>query len=241
MGKPLIKLHDIDAGYGNDIVVHNVSIDVERNDFLGVIGPNGGGKTTILKVILGLLKPRRGSVEYFDENGSAVDGIRMGYLPQYSQIDMHFPISVYETVYSGLVGKKLFLSASCRREMKEQTEHTIERFHLGDMVNCHIGSLSGGQLQRVLLARAVVSSPDVVILDEPNTYADMRFQMQTYRLLHQLTSSCAVIVVGHDVDTLLHNAHNIALVNKTVCMFKASEVSRKMVDNYFLEADSAAR
>lgn len=235
MGMPLIELHDVVAGYGSKTVLNAVSMCVERNDFLGIIGPNGGGKTTLLKVVLGLLKPRRGNIEYFDEEGKVVDAIRMGYLPQYTNVDKNFPISVYETIYSGLVDNRVFLSASCRNEMKEETERMIEDFQLSGIANCHIGSLSGGQLQRVLLARAVVSKPDIVVLDEPNTYADLRFQNQTYRLLHQLTGSCAVVVVGHDVDTLLRNARNIALVDHSVHQYKASEISPMEVKEYFME------
>ena len=236
MSKPLIKLHNVSAGYSSNNVLDDVTLTIERDDFLGIIGPNGGGKTTLLNVILGLLKPASGHVEYFDADGNAVSSIRIGYLPQYNKIDKNFPISVREVVSLGLTGEMLNHSSNkIKGEMQERIRQTLAYFDLEDIADCHIGSLSGGQIQRVLLARAVVSQPDVVVLDEPNTYVDLRFQSQTYQLLNQINSKCAVVVVGHDVDVLLRNARRVALVNGAVRVCDAAEVSSELVNNYFME------
>ena len=236
MSKPLIKLQNVSAGYSSNNVLDNVTLTIERDDFLGIIGPNGGGKTTLLNVILGLLKPTSGHVEYFDADGNAVSSIRIGYLPQYNKIDKKFPISVREVVSLGLAEEKSnHLHNKIKGEIQERTRQTMVDFNLEDIADCHIGSLSGGQIQRVLLARAVVSQPEVIVLDEPNTYVDLRFQSQTYRLLHQINSECAVVVVGHDVDVLLRNARRVALVNETVRVCEMSEVSPELVNSYFME------
>lgn len=236
MSKPLIKLQNISAGYSSNNVLENVTLTIDRNDFLGIIGPNGGGKTTLLNVILGLLKPASGNVEYFDADGNSVDSIRIGYLPQYNKIDKNFPISVREVVSLGLTGEGFTHSSNTpKAEMQERIRENIAYFDLEDIANCRIGSLSGGQIQRVLLARAVVSKPDVVVLDEPNTYVDLRFQNQTYQLLHKINSQCAVVVVGHDVDVLLRNARKVALVNKTVHVRDVADVSPEFVNSYFME------
>ena len=192
----------------------NVSFDVCERDFIGIVGPNGGGKTTLVKVMLGLKKPDCGAVEYF-RNGSDVDSVAVGYLPQYSNIDRMFPISVREVVLTGLgAQKRLFAHFTSRH--KDMVEAALQRLDLLDLADRHIGSLSGGQLQRVLLARAIVSKPDMLVLDEPNTYMDRHFQKDMYRLLCDLNTDCAVVIVSHDVDVVQKHANRVLRVNSGV-------------------------
>lgn len=192
----------------------NVSFDVCERDFIGIVGPNGGGKTTLVKVMLGLKKPDCGAVEYF-RNGSAVDSVTVGYLPQYSNIDRMFPISVREVVLTGLgAQKRLFAHFTSRH--KDMVEAALQRLDLVDLADRHIGALSGGQLQRVLLARAIVSKPDMLVLDEPNTYMDRHFQKDMYRLLCDLNTDCAVVIVSHDVDVVQKHANRVLRVNSGV-------------------------
>ena len=184
---PIITLDNISASYDGKSVLEHVSLRIYPHDYLAVIGPNGGGKTTLMRVILGLKKPDAGRVTFF-RDGEAVDHLGIGYLPQYSQIDRHFPISVYDIVASGLKTHHWWqrhLDAHQRR----QIDDTLSRLELGDLASHHVGQLSGGQLQRVLLARAVVSNPEVLILDEPNTYIDKRFQEQMYQTAPAPSSS----------------------------------------------------
>ena len=181
MKQPLIQLSDIAAAYDQKTVLEHVDLTVYEHDFLGVIGPNGGGKTTLMKIMLGLLKPTQGEVRFF-QNGQRVTEISMGYLPQYNSIDKKFPISVYEVVLSGLNRQKS-LFRSFTKEQHEQVRQVIARMGLEGLEQRAIGQLSGGQLQRALLGRALVSNPQVVILDEPNTYIDKRFEAKLYSLL----------------------------------------------------------
>ena len=208
---PLIILEHISAAYDGKPVLHDVCLTVGERDFLGVIGPNGGGKTTLLKLLMGLKSPVSGAVRYY-RNGQSVSSIRMGYLPQYSGIDRKFPISVREVVESGLIGE---VGAFGRYTpvQHEQVVHTIQRVGLEGLEHYSLSQLSGGQLQRTLLGRALVSSPDVIVLDEPSTFLDHRSESELYTLLEEVNKQCAIILVGHDIATVVRHSHSIACVN----------------------------
>lgn len=219
----IIKTQNLSAGYDGKTVLRDVNISISEHDFLGVIGPNGCGKTTLMRVLLGLMKPESGTVTYM-RNGQVVHNLSVGYLPQYSNLDRKFPISVYDVVLSGLKkGFRPFVSYTAEQRSRiRDVLHTLEIDHLQRR---HIGELSGGQLQRVLLARAIVSDPDIVVLDEPNTYIDRLFQMQMYAMLAQINKKCAVVIVSHDIDAVLKNAKNVALVGNTVRVCPAESVT----------------
>ena len=229
---PIITLDNISASYDGKSVLEHVSLQIYPHDYLAVIGPNGGGKTTLMRVILGLKKPDAGRVTFF-RDGEAVDHLGIGYLPQYSQIDRHFPISVYDIVASGLKTRHWWqrhLDAYQRR----QIDDTLSRLELGDLASHHVGQLSGGQLQRVLLARAVVSNPEVLILDEPNTYIDKRFQEQMYQTLSELNRSCAIVIVSHDIATMIDNARHVACVNHTLHYHDTVSMPHERIEEHFL-------
>lgn len=228
---PIIKLEGVFADYGGDDVLQNVNLTVYDHDFLGIIGPNGGGKTTLVKVMLGLKKASRGRVEYY-QDGHLADDITIGYLPQYSSIDSKFPISVYDVVLSGLSRKKPFMRPFTR-QMHDDVSSTLDEMGLSDFSKRPIGQLSGGQLQRVLLARAVVSKPDVIVLDEPNTYIDQRFQEQMYNMLGDINRKCAVVIVSHDVGSVMQNVKDVACVNRTLHYHSASELTEDDIETYF--------
>jgi zinc transport system ATP-binding protein len=215
----LIKIEHITAGYDNKIVLKDISLTVWENDFLGIIGPNGGGKTTLLKVILGLIKPKSGEIHFYRNSG-----LKIGYLPQMNNIDKKFPISVREVVASGLASQKpLFKSFS--KEQNERIDLVLEEMKISELANRPIGELSGGQLQRVLLGRSIVSRPDVLILDEPNSYVDKRFESHFYELLEKINKESAIILVSHDIGTVLAMVKNIACVNETLHYHSGTDIS----------------
>lgn len=230
--KELIQIQHLTAGYDNKQVLDNVSLTIYDHDYLGIIGPNGGGKTTLVRLILGLKEPQGGSIKYY-RDGQEVNNISMGYLPQYNALDRQFPISVYEVVLSGL-SKTKGLFARYTKEHHQQVEDTLERMQLLDMKDRPIGTLSGGQLQRVLLARAIVSKPDIVILDEPNTYIDRRFQKQMYEMLEQINQDCAIIIVSHDIAEVLNNVKHIACVNHHIHYHDTTEMPKEKLEEHFL-------
>ena len=218
-----IEITHVTAAYDNKVVLRDISLTVWEKDFLGIIGPNGGGKTTLLKVMLGLLTPAAGSIRFY-EGGKVVPKIRIGYLPQLNQIDRKFPISVREVIASGLASEKPFLHAF-NAAQQQQIERTIERMELANLTERPIGELSGGQLQRVLLGRSVVSRPQVLILDEPNSYVDKRFESHLYKLLEEINQESAIVLVSHDIGTVLQMVKNIACVNETLHYHPGTDVS----------------
>ena len=245
----LIEIEHLSAGYDGKQVLNDINLTVYQDDYLGIIGPNGGGKTTLMRLILRLMKPTEGNIRYFkkmkdkngnpilDENGETkveeVKEISMGYLPQYNSLDKQFPISVYEVVLSGLSKTKSLFSRYTQAQ-HQQVLDTLERMQLMEFKDRHIAALSGGQLQRVLLARAIVSKPDVVILDEPNTYIDRRFQKQMYEMLEQINKECAIIIVSHDVAEVLNNVKHIACVNHHLHYHDTADMPREKLEEHFL-------
>ena len=228
MNNSIIKIENLSAGYDQKTVLHDINLEISENDFLGIIGPNGSGKTTLMKVILGLLKPSEGKITFYD-NGMPVEQLEIGYLPQYNSIDKKFPISVYEVILSGLNRQKSLFSRFTK-EHHERVKETISMMGLEGMENKPIGQLSGGQMQRALLGRAIVSNPKAIILDEPNTYIDKRFEARLYSLLEEINKQRAVILVSHDIGSVLQTVKSIACVNGTLDYHPQSEVSAEWIE-----------
>lgn len=224
--KAIIEIKNLSAGYDGRNVLHDVNLTVYERDFLGIIGPNGGGKTTLIKCILGLLKPTGGSIQFYPET------LSIGYLPQYNTIDRKFPISVEEVILSGLsIQKKL--SARFTADERERGKQIIARMGLEGLEKRSIGQLSGGQLQRALLGRAIISDPSVVILDEPSTYIDKRFEARLYQLLAEINKECAIILVSHDIGTVLQQVKSIACVNETLDYHPDTGVTTEWLEKNF--------
>jgi len=227
----LIEIKDVTASYNAMPVLKNVSLCVWKDDFLGIIGPNGGGKTTLLKIMLDLMKPVSGEITYF-ENSKPVSSLKIGYLPQINPIDKRFPISVFEVVASGLASEKPRFR-NFTSEQKERIHRMLVQLGIESLAERAIGELSGGQLQRVLLARAIVSQPQLLILDEPNTYVEKRFESQFFELLNEINKDTSIILVSHDVGTLLSMVKNVACVNGTLHYHPGTDMSDEWLDQTF--------
>ena len=227
----IIELENIYAGYDGESVLRDVSFCIYENDFLGVIGPNGGGKTTLVQVVLGLLKPQKGQIKYF-RGGLQTDSLRVGYLPQYNTFDTKFPISVRDVVLSGLQSHKNVLFRFSKSD-KQQVSEILNMMGLKGVENHAIGELSGGQRQRVLIARALMCQPEILILDEPNTYIDRQNQEKLYDLLNRINKNCAIILVSHDVGTVLQIVRNIVCINNTAHYHAATEVDAHLLESVF--------
>ncbi|MDR1645231.1 MAG: metal ABC transporter ATP-binding protein [Tannerellaceae bacterium] len=214
MNNKQIEIENLSAAYDGQIVLHDVSLTVRERDFLGVVGPNGGGKTTLLKVILGLLPPVAGHLRFYRDN-QAVASLKMGYLPQMNPLDRNFPISVREVVASGLMSEKP-LFHSFLPEQNRQIDLVVEQMGLETLSRRPIGKLSGGQFQRTLLGRAIVSRPQVLIMDEPGSYVDKQFESRFYPLLKDLNRECTIILVSHDIRTVASLTDHTVYVNRTL-------------------------
>ena len=225
MSNGLIRLKGASAGYDGNIVLRNADLTVGERDFIGVIGPNGGGKTTLVKMLLGQIEPISGTVErsYMLE--------RIGYLPQTSGTDKAFPITAIEVVMSGLQSTKGIFGRYGKEE-RTKAERIMSRCGIEAIAGKLVGELSGGQLQRTFLCRALISSPQLLILDEPNTYVDSKFESELYELLRELNRQMSIIVVSHDVGTIASYVKSIACVNGCLHYHNSNIISQEDLDRY---------
>lgn len=223
---PIIEIKSLNVGYDNKPdVLKDVSLTVYDNDFLGIIGPNGGGKTTLLRTILGFIHPDSGSVSFY-ENGIKVPHINIGYLPQINHIDKKFPIKVSDVILSGLTLRgKIFKRYTA--EDRGKVFPVAEKMGVENLLDRAIGDLSGGQLQRVLLGRAIIDKPKLIILDEPSSYVDKLFETNFYKILGEINKEIAIVLVSHDVGTIISQVKNIACVNQSLHYHCGSNISEE--------------
>jgi len=226
--KALLKIEDLSAGYDKVPVIMNVNLEVHENDFIGVIGPNGGGKTTLLKVILGLLNPMSGKVSFRPELNRRKKPI--GYLPQVKHIDRNFPITVFDVVRSGsLMENQKKVTSS---EITKRVDSILEEMGVAGIRKKAIGELSGGQMQRVFLCRALLSQPKILLLDEPDTFVDNRFEGELYEKLRQLNRDMAIVLVSHDVGTISSYVKTIACINGHLHYHPDNIITQEQLDRY---------
>lgn len=208
----LIEIEDVTMCYDREKILDKVSLSIFKGDFVAITGPNGGGKTTLLRIMLRLLKPTSGKVTYHDASGTT-RRLKIGYLPQKSNIDTRFPITVAETIRSGQING-LFHRRSAQQE--EDFEKITALCGVGDILHQCIGELSGGQLQRTLLARALVSHPEVIVLDEPLSYVDKDFERQIYSIIERLAADHTIILVSHEMSVISGMANRHIVVNRGI-------------------------
>ncbi len=192
MSEPLLEIRNATLAYERKEVLTDVVLTLAAHDFCVLRGPNGGGKTTLLRLMAGLLPASSGVVR-------RKKGLVLGYLPQYRSIDRHFPITVAEVVRSGL-GCRKPLFGRFSSEWQQQAQEVMNRLGIADLAQQPIEELSGGQWQRTLLARALVSRPELLLLDEPDTHLDIETKTLLYEVLDEESRRCAIVVVSHDED-----------------------------------------
>ncbi len=226
----LVEIRKLSAGYGQQIVLNDVNLAIKPFDFIGVIGPNGGGKTTLLKALLGLLSPVSGEIVY-DESMTQGSTHRIGYLPQINNIDRKFPITVFDVVRSGLMSRNR-LTGRYSSEENERANNLMSEMGISGIHNKAIGELSGGQIQRALLCRALVNNPKLLILDEPNTYVDNRFERELYEKLRILNAKLAILLVSHDLGTISTYVKSYACVNGTLHYHSGNRLTPELLKSY---------
>ncbi len=225
MNKQLVNIKNVTIGYQSKKVLDSVNMQVNKTDFIGVIGPNGGGKTTLIKSILGLIPIWEGSI---DVN---IRKSKIGYLPQFNPFDKAFPISVEEVILSGLSGKK-HLFKRVNKTDKEHTEVLMKQAGIIHLRSKAIGQLSGGQIQRTLLCRALISKPELLILDEPSTFVDSQFEGELFEWLAELNKQIAIIMVSHDIGTISSHVKTIACVNGHLHYHKSNKITAEQLAHY---------
>ena len=230
----ILHISHVFAGYDNNPrIIKDISFSVYQNDFLGIIGPNGGGKTTLLRTIMGLIKPTEGKVLFYNDKGETVPKINIGYLPQLNKIDHKFPISVHDVILSGLSMESKFPSFSIPQRYKQRVEEVAQRMGVEKLLKRPIGELSGGQLQRVLLGRSIIDNPVLLILDEPISYVDKSFETNFYKILGEINSRMAIVLVSHDIGTILSTVENVLCVNETAHYHSGTEISQEWLDKAY--------
>ncbi len=217
----VIDIENLSFSYEKDVILENINLHVEERDFLAIIGPNGGGKSTLLKLILGIHKSKKGSIKVFgkapEKNLSLI-----GYVPQNTNVNTDFPIKVIEVVLMGHVGAKNPLWGYGKDEIA-CAMGALAQVSMQDFAQKKIGSLSGGQRQRVMIARALCAHPKILILDEPTSSIDIKGQKEIYELLKLLNQNITIIVVSHDISVILEYASSAAHINKRLSYHDISD------------------
>ncbi|WP_072682568.1 metal ABC transporter ATP-binding protein [Arcobacter sp. LA11] len=219
----ILELKNLSFQYDRQNVLENINLDILKNDFLAIIGPNGGGKSTLLKLILGLLKTKDGKIIKHLKNDS------IGYVPQNTNLNIDFPITALEIVLMGHIGNKKQLFGYSKEDIACAMS-SLEQVSMENHANSKIGDLSGGQRQRVFIARALCANPKAMLLDEPTASIDVKGQKDIYELLKELNKSIAIVVVSHDISVLLNYAKNVAHVNKNLVYHHLKNIDEK-IDN----------
>ncbi len=224
---PLITLDQVTFSYTHTPVLKDVSFQVYPGEFIGMMGPNGGGKTTLLKLLLGFLKPSKGKVYVLGQEASShfTSPNRLAYVPQSVRFDRDFPISVEEVVLSGLIFR-LPWYGRFRAADRQTAREALEKTRLSHLANRPFGTLSGGQAQRVLIARALVSKPKLLLLDEPTASVDSQAEADIYALLNQIKGQMTILMVTHDLSVAIHQVERVLCVQGGVMSLKPEEVCK---------------
>lgn len=227
----VITVEKVSFSYNDLPVLEDVTLTVHERDFISIVGPNAGGKTTLLKLILGLLKPTSGTIRVFGQPPGKVRS-RIGYMPQHASLDPLFPVSVLDVVLMGRLGNGKDLGFY-RRADKEAAADALRNVELYEIRNCSFSDLSGGQRQRVLIARALVSDPELLLLDEPTANVDAVVETELYEILNKLNEKMTVALVTHDLGFVSRYVKSVACVNRRVVVHPTSEITGEMINEIY--------
>lgn len=228
MNTPAIQVEHVFYAYEGVDVLEDVTFSLERGEFLGIIGPNGGGKTTLLKLLLGILKPDRGTIRVLGQEPHAASH-RVGYVPQNAGFNRPFPISVMEVSLMGRLSMSK-MGKRYTREDREKVREALERVGMWEYRDRPIGKLSGGQRQRVFIARALSTDPEILFLDEPTAGVDTEFQTHIYDFLEALNREVTIVVITHDIGVISSYMKSVACLNRQFIFHEGGQITQKMID-----------
>ena len=228
---PAVVIKGLWFSYDGFPVLEDVNLSIPKGDFVSVVGPNGGGKTTLLKLVLGLLRPSQGEVRVF---GITPDEARprIGYMPQHSQLDPQFPATVMDVALMGRLGHGRPFGRYSRSD-KEMVKNALEQVGLYDLHKKAFSSISGGQRQRLLIARALACDPELLLLDEPTANLDVVMEGDLYELLHALNQRLTVVMVSHDLGFVSKVVKNVVCVKRKVLMHPTCEITGEIINDIY--------
>lgn len=231
----IIELENVSFSYSNELVLKEINLQIQQGNYVGIVGPNGGGKSTLLKVMLGILKPQKGVVKLLGvEISQFKDWYKIGYVPQKNYVEVNFPATVREVVAMGRFGK-LGLFHFPGKVDEEKVIQALRQVEMLEFQNRQLSDLSGGQQQRVFIARALVSEPEIIFLDEPTVGVDIKTQKQFYSLLRRLNRELrlTLVLVTHELDVVAHESSQLGYINRTMVYLGAP--AEFMEGKYFHE------
>ena len=231
----IIEIKNLSFSYDKQTILENINLNIQEKDFVAIIGPNGGGKSTLLKLILGINPIKDGSILTFGEVPKK-NLAKIGYVPQNTNVNTNFPITVIEVVLMGHIGEKQPLFGYAEEE-KLCALGALAQVGMEKYANEKIGSLSGGQRQRVMIARALCAHPQILILDEPTASIDVEGQKQIYKLLETLNLYITIIVVSHDISVIMQYANTVVHINKTLSFHDISALKKENKTPHFCEVE----
>ncbi|MFK5985537.1 MAG: metal ABC transporter ATP-binding protein [Pseudomonadota bacterium] len=237
----ILELEDITFAYEQFPVLENISLQMQEGDFAALIGPNGGGKTTLIKIILGLLNANSGSIKLFGQSASASRKY-LSYVPQYANFRADFPISVRDTVIQGCLESCIHNAKDpsswlglYRKADYKRAEQAMLETYTWDYRDQAIATLSGGQLQRVMVARALAGNPKLLILDEPTANIDERSEKDIFDLFKELNARMSIIVISHDIGFVSSYVNQVFCLNKTLVCHQSDVVDSDSIHNLYGE------
>lgn len=230
----VIALEDVTFSYDGYPVLENVNLKVAQGDFVSIVGPNGGGKTTLLKLMLGLLRPKKGSIRIFGQRPEDARE-RIGYMPQHAYLDPQFPVRVMDVVLMGRLRGSTRPFGPYTKQDRDAAEDALRRMRMWDLRKAYFSALSGGQRQRALIARALASRPDLLFLDEPTAGLDLTVENELHALLKSLIEDLTVIVVSHDLGFVSSLVNKVVCVKRNVVTHPTSEFNGEVIDRMYGE------
>lgn len=244
MNSPAIQIENLVFSYGNARVLEDINLVIEPGEFFGLIGPNASGKSTLLKLILGLLEPDRGRISVLGSR-PILSRVRLGYVPQFPTYQRDFPIAVSDVVITGRIGLTSIFGGYTEVDRRKAGE-VMAALEIGDIAGQQVSSLSGGQIQRMLIARALACDPEILIMDEPTANIDIRVEQDIFTLLREHNTRMTIIIVSHDIGFISSYVGRVGCLNRTMICHTTAELSGadinelygkgiKMIDHRHLE------
>jgi len=231
--QPVIETKNLSLTWQGQMILDKVNLTVYKGDFFAIIGPNGGGKTTLIKAILGLIHIDEGEIILFSHPADSKERRRIGYVPQYQSFDFNFPITALEMVLTGRIGKKTTLFSRYSASDIAAATRALQRINAEPLSDRPIAELSGGERQRVLIARALAGDPQVLILDEPTIYVDTPTEEHFFKLLTSLAQEITILMVTHDIGVVSQHVNRVACLNKRLYQHESDQVTGDMISRSY--------